>query len=208
MIFKRLASLIKNNKIQSVIILVLAIILVNTLLINPIIGRANNGDFGRLFILGGLSDTSTVYEERYDGFVHLKYNINYLWALLPWSTDWVFGAFIVKAAAVLDLIPYLLGFKLFDIRIQTVIYCCLFTLAVYLILKYKRFSSLHKIILGLFILLFFTDVTYIAYFNSFFGEAATIVFFFLTIGTYLHLTSKETYISLSLISFFTCSFGF
>jgi hypothetical protein len=206
--FENMKKYIKENLIELIFVGILALILIYTLLLNPILGKCDNGDFGRLQKFAGLSDVSNNYEEIYDGFFHEKYRTNFLFYLAPWGSDWIFGAVIVKIAVGIHFIFNFFGAKLFDIRIQTVIYIFLFLISIYYILKYKGFSTIHKVVLGLFIIVFFTDINYIAYFNSFFGEAGTIVFFFLTLGTYLNLISKENYDARSLKIFFASSLGF
>lgn len=205
---KNVRTFIKSNSIEFVFVTLLALILVSGLLIDPIVGKVNNGDFGRLFRLGGLMDVSSSYTDIYDGFVHKKYKVFYLLLLLPWGADWVFGAVVLKITVAINFIFYPFGVTLFDIRVQTFLYCVLFVSGVFCMLTYKKFSPVHKTVLGIFILAFFTDINYIAYFNSFYGEAATIVFFFLTIGTYLLLISKEVYNLKLLIAFFISSLGF
>ncbi|WP_242949650.1 hypothetical protein [Clostridium pasteurianum] len=75
-------------------------------------------------------------------------------------------------------------------------------------MSFKRFNSILKIICGAFFIVFFTSTCYITYFNSFFGEAGTIIFLFLNIGTYLYLITREKPEIRHFIYFFLASCGF
>ena len=77
-----------------------------------------------------------------------------------------------------------------------------------MILNYKKMTKAAKIAAGIFIAVFFTDISYISYFNSFFGEAAVIVFMFLFIGTTLNIISKEKPGTIDIAALFISSGGF
>ncbi|MEQ8198580.1 MAG: hypothetical protein ABRQ27_11335 [Clostridiaceae bacterium] len=240
-VIKRLVSLIKGNLIELIIIFILAVVLINTLIMEPIVGKSNNGDFGRLLLYGGLGDLGQGYEEVYDGFVHKAYAFKPFGLLILFAANWISGTIILKIGIILSLVcnfffsgissmvcfnsllgeggtlfsssmnisAFLFSDRgIFDIRYQTIIYCIIFTAGIYLILKNIHSSNFVKGICGVFILIFFTDINYIAYFNSFYGEAGTIVFFFLTIGTFLNLIKKTEPRKGDFIFFFIASVGF
>ncbi|MCD2348160.1 glycan biosynthesis hexose transferase WsfD [Clostridium guangxiense] len=191
LILKKLNYIKNNYLIEAIILTIIGVILLNTLFIYPIIGKMNNGDFDRLMTYGGVSEIGKSYKETYDGFMHIKYLIKDPGVILPVYWDWVSVAIPVKIAVVLSLV--MSGFKsnLFDIRYLAVIYSTIFLAGVFFILRYKRLTKITKLAAGICIILFFTSTCYIEYFNSFYGEAGTIVFFFLNIGTYLHLITME-----------------
>lgn len=200
---------IKNNYlIEAIILIIIGIILLNTLFIYPVIGKANNGDFDRVMLYGGLSEIANKYSKIYDGFFHIKYLITDPGVLLPFYWDWVSEAILLKIAVILSLVANVFTSKVFDIRFLAFIYCAIFLTGNFLILSYKRFSKVTKIVAGAFTILFFTSTCYIAYFNSFFGEAATIVFFFLNIGTYLYLITRDKPKIRDFICFFIASGAF
>ncbi len=177
--------------IQIIVLVIIGSIVINTLFIYPILGKCDNGDFGRLTYYGGLSNLINEYHKIYDGSVHLNYSISSPSLFVLFSTDWVSGAILLKVAVFISLLVHNFQAGLFDIRYLAFVYSIIFLMAVFLIIKFNRFSHLLKLSAGIFIILFFTDTSYLGYFNSFFGEAGTIVFFFLCIGTYLNLISKE-----------------
>lgn len=200
---------IKNNYLVETIILIFAaFILINTLFINPVLGRYNNGDFERLIIYGGLKNISNKYKDMYDKFLHINYLISYKDIFYPIYTNWVSEAIILKISVFIFLIIHGFNSHLFDIRYLAFVYSVLFLLGIFLIIKSKIFTIVVKITIGVFIILFFTSACYITYFNSFFGEAGTIVFFFITIGTYLNLITKKSPNIRDFIYFFIASGGF
>jgi hypothetical protein len=205
MVIQKLKQLKGRYWIQTLVLIVLGAILLNTLFVCPIVGKCNNGDFDRLTFYGGLTDTAHGYKNIYDGFVHLNYSISSPGIYVPFFIDWVSGTILLKVAVFLSVFVHGFQSSLFDIRYFAFVYSIVFLLAVFLIINFKGFSPLLKLVAGIFIILFFTDVSYLEYFNSFFGEAGEIVFFFLTIGTYLNLISKESPQIRQFIYFFIAS---
>lgn len=188
---KALLIKLKNIKheriIETIFIFTLSIILFYSLLLNPIIGKCDNGDFSRMYVWGGLNNIGSTF----DGSVHRYWDISPLTLYLPWGQNWVFGVLITKISVVLTL-PFTADInRPFNLSYQTVVYIILFLIAMVYIIKYDKFSKITKVILSFYIILFFTDINYISYFNSFFGEAAVIVFMFLLIGTLLNLITRE-----------------
>lgn len=191
-IFKKILSHIKDKYlIESIILIIISIILLKVLFINPIIGKCDNGDFDRLMTYGGISNISKNYNDIYNKFLHTNYLITSPSIFFVFGKDWVSESILLKIAVVIFLYAHNFSNYIFDIRYLAFVYSLILLLGVFLILKFNKLSPILKCISGIFIILFFTDVSYIEYFNSFFGEAGTIVFFFLNIGTYLMLISKE-----------------
>lgn len=207
-ILKKLNYIKDNYLIEAIILIIIGLILLNTLFINPVIGRYNNGDFDRLMVYGGIGEKGNGYDKIYDGYMHVKYQIKYPGVFLPVYWDWVSGAILVKLAVVLSVFDNLFKATVFDIRYLGFIYSAIFLIASFFILSYKRFSKITKIAVGAFIILFFTSTCYIAYFNSFYGEAGTIVFFLLNVGTYLFLITKKEPKIRHFVYFFIASGGF
>lgn len=208
LILNKLKFIKDNYLIEAIILTIIGIILLNTLFINPIIGRYNNGDFDRLMVYGGIGEKGNGYDKIYDGYIHVKYQIKNPGLFLPVYWDWVSGAILVKFAVVLSVITNVDKATIFDIRYLGFVYSAIFLIASFFILSYKRFSKATKIAAGAFIILFFTSTCYIAYFNSFYGEAGTIVFFLLNIGTYLFLITKKEPEIRHFVYFFIASGGF
>lgn len=191
LILKKLKYIKDKYLIEAIILIIIGVVLLNTLFIYPIVGKCDNGDFARLYIYGGLGDLAGNYKDMYDRTVHVKYALVSLGFLFPFGVNWVSGTIFLKLAEMISFLSGGLRSGLFDIRYLAFVYCILFLTGIFLILKNKFFSPIIKILCGIYIILFFTDASYIDYFNSFFGEAGTIVFFFLFIGTFLLLIQKE-----------------
>lgn len=212
--YTKLHTTIKANPIETVFITIIAIILVYSLIIGTVLGKADNGDFGRIYFYGGLMDKGKTYAEAYDGYFHKIYDIKYPSLLLPFGPNWVSGSLVLKLAVILSLIVKLVTGRLFidvlsfDIRFLCILHIGIFIFSIYLILKSFKKWPLVQILCGIFAVLFFTDVNYISYFNSFFGEATTIAFLFLTIGSLLNLASKNTVERKDFILFFIASGAF
>ena len=181
----------QKYSIEIIILIIIGVILLNTLCIHPIIGKSDNGDFHRLTLYGGLLNVSNQYNDIYDGAVHIHYLILSPTLYVPFYIDWVSEAIVTKIAVFIFMFVHNFHNILFDIRYLSFVYSIIFLMAVFLIINFKKFSSLIKVTAGIFIILFFTDASYLEFFNSFFGEAGTIVFFFLSIGTYVNLIGKD-----------------
>lgn len=187
------------------IISILTLFLFYCLVLNPALGMADNGDFGRMFIMSGLTDAGSTYSEEFDGYFHKFYILSNPGFLLPWYPSVVVGCYISKIALIIGLKFHLLDSGFFDIRALGIIYSGIFIFGIYLILKYDKLSNIARLVCGILAILVFTDGIYIAYFNSFFGEAATISFMFLTIGSFLNLISKDEPLKGDFILFFIAS---
>jgi hypothetical protein len=187
------------------IISIISLILIYSIIINPVIGKSDNGDFGRMYKLLGLSDIGTTYEQQFDSYFHMIYRVSNFQYLLPWCSNWVMGCWLGKIAFVLNRELNILNPGYFDIRYFGALYSMIFTIGVYFILRYNKFSNFARVVCGIFIILFFTDGIYISYFNSFFGEATTISCFFLMIGSFLYLISRKEPSKIHFIFFFISS---
>lgn len=207
---KKTVKKLKNNSSLSnyiifAIIVLLSSYLIYTLVLTPVIGKADNGDFGRMYNSLGIGPLGNSYHEIYTGYFQQTWKISSPGFFIPWCNDWVFGCWLLKIPSLFAL---MFGVKYFDIRAVGIFYSLIFLLGVYLILKYSKINSLGKLFGGIFILIFFTDSSYISYFNSFFGEATTISFLFLFIGSILNLIDKDNPKKLDLLFLFFASFGF
>lgn len=207
--FLNILKKIKEDRlIEAIFVVALSGILIYSLFCDPIIGKCDNGDFERMYGLGGLYNTGKSYDEIFDYRVHRFYLVNRLTLLQPWGPNWVFGVLITKICVFLTL-PITTDInQLFNLSYQTIVYTALFVIAMLEIMKYNKISKPIKVVLGIYIILFFTDFNYISYFNSFFGEAATTVFFFLFIGVTLNLIAREKPKKWHMIVFFISSAAF
>ncbi|GLX68838.1 hypothetical protein [Paenibacillus glycanilyticus] len=173
-------------RLEWLIVLVAAAVLVPLLFFSPI-GVANNGDFYRMMLAGGIdfADPDESNRDKYFGYFHAIYHYG------PYSAKHYLSSqiFFVFMAG---LIGRVVNSRVFDIRLLALLYSALYVAALYVIVKYnKRRSILFNAVLVASLSLVFLDIGYVAYFNSFFGEAVTVIFMLLTFGLALALSRSD-----------------
>ncbi|MCX7745891.1 MAG: hypothetical protein N2645_03225 [Clostridia bacterium] len=192
-------------KLEVVVILIAAVLLIYVLMISPIVGVADNGDFYRIMTPAGLSYLTDNHNEIFFGHMHRLFGVkNVLWG----GGDFISAQILPMKAAIL-LNNLVSGKGVFDIRFLAFIYSVIFLAAIYLVIKFAKdkMKAYGLILAGLMVLIFF-DVGYISYFNSFYGEAASYVFFFLMTGAALYLFKQKSLSTRALTAFFAASILF
>lgn len=158
------------------------------LLMEPVIGMADNADFDRLLCPAGLDHPADrSYRDRY------FYNINRHFARVERENCSPY----VSSASVTLLSGLALQERfgdedgLFDMRIVGALNVLLMALAMLLIIgNTRRLFPRGRWLLALLLVFFFADLGYLVYLNSFYGEAAVLIWFFFTAGIYLALLGK------------------
>ncbi|MFC4778828.1 hypothetical protein ACFO9Q_18690 [Paenibacillus sp. GCM10023252] len=184
-----------------VLVAAAAVIMFIILFMKPLVGVADNGDFLRVMITGGINymDDGESFQDRYFGFFHSKY------AYVPFSTGGYVSSqiiFIVLAG----LIGRVVHPEFFDIRLLSALSALLMLSALYVIMRYNKSKSMIINLVFLAVLLFiFLDVAYMAYFNSFFGEAITLIFMLLTFALALAIVRSDGEPSMKLLTLFYVS---
>lgn len=181
-----------------------AIIIFYQLMVPPIVGLADNGDFWRVMKWEGLEYQKENDRDNLFYYIHRSYSIK------P-ETRW---RFYVSSEIVLAQIGFLLNRlttsrDLFDLRVIGFVHALSFLIALGVLLRASQglavpFRGWPSIIL----LLFFCDVAYIAYFNSFYAEPASLIFLFLMFGFALKIAVQQEPDIWSLILFFIAGVGF
>jgi hypothetical protein len=147
----------------------LASSLVYQLLCPPVVGTADNGDYGRVLYQVGLKHVAGIARARFVN-VELKYRytdeqeVAYLTTQVP----------IVRLA--LRLNSLLAKDALFDLRMLGATNGLLYLGAVWCLLQ--AFSRRHwsvRALVGVTALVFFSDVRIVSYFNSFYSESAQVI---------------------------------
>lgn len=182
-------------------IIIAVVILGSILMLGPIVGVADNGDFGRIMWAGGIGYAdSEPFKERYFGYAHQDYE----YTQMLWSGYISTQILIVIVAGMLGRI---VNGEYFDIRVLSFMYGILYVTALALWMKYNKtgWTPLNAAIAAIagFV---FLDVGYIAYFNSFFGEAITLIFMLLTFGLALAAAGNEEASAKWLLLFFVSAF--
>ena len=164
----------------------------------PFIGVADNGDFLRMMNTIGLNyyDAAESYADRFFSYSHSRFAYEHL-----------FKGFYPSSQIFLILLPRLIGGvfhgSYFDIRLLGAVYLVLLLAATWLLVKtHARGSYVIGLLLGGSLLFVFYDISYLAYFNSLFGEPVSMVFMLLTFALGLRLTSQEKPSVKGLILFF------
>jgi len=175
------------------------------LMVPPVIGVADNGDFGRVMSVAGIAplNPQESYEDRYFAYAHTRYAYG----------DYKAGGYVsthVLLVALSGWISRLLNPKFYDIRILGACYAALFLVALALAVRYapavssRRATAALASLTALAIVFVFGDEAYVAYFQSFFGEPFALVGMLAAAAAALALASAERP-SGGLLALFACA---
>lgn len=155
-----------------------ASILFVLLMLKPVVGMADNGDFLRIMGTVGLdySDPAMSYEDKYFGSFIREFRMKEV-GLGGYVTTSLVIVFAAKG------LSWLLNGGVFDMRFLGFLYGLLFLGAAWVLLRYnKREYALVNVLMAALFVFIFADVGYSAYYNSLFSEPVAFVFLFLTLG--------------------------
>lgn len=175
-------------KIEFAVAGAVLVILSCLLLIRPITGVADNGDFARIMNSTGLYYLSDEPADRYFGFVNRLYGTGYA---IPFG-----GGYLSTELPLVLLAIYMcksvLGTDLFDIRFLAAIYILVLSAAIFFAVRCgRKYAGYLWLIPVLLIVIIFCDIGYISYFNSLYGEPVSLVFLLLMAGMALMLAVGE-----------------
>lgn len=190
-------------KLEIVFVILVAVFLTGVLMVTPIIGVADNGDFSRIMSTTGLKYISSEYSDRYFNYVNREYL-----ATLPFANGISYFSSQVVLVFIAKLISSIVLFNkgIFDIRFLAALYCCLFLLFIYLIAKYdKKSVSIVNFIYMIITVIVFSDSGYISYFNSLYGEALSFTSLLLLVAIAIALSKSKNPRNLTLISFYVAA---
>jgi len=168
------------NASSAVALLLAAAAVVFQCFVPPNVGLADNGDFPK--IAGQFDVGNPLFSKDVSRFADFKYVVD---SKYHWDSQFYSSELLLFAAAFgLDSIsgkP-----DTFDLRLMGAIHAAIFLLAFYRLLPLLKplRPALRILLLGL-ILLFFTDVMYVGYFNSFFMDTGALLFLLLTVVSFL-----------------------
>lgn len=174
------------------------LITVIALYIPPFIGMADNGDYFRILYSNGLYFNAPDYDSQYLGYFVKEYGIfqyfNENGATLS-SSQSLFIRLSIWINKLFD--P-----QVFDIRVQSVIFTMLYTVAIYLLVESLTWKMPVKYgypiaIIAIFI---FGDTAYTAFFNSFFSESIVLIMmiFLFASGLLLYRNRYNDYVLMSI----------
>lgn len=173
-------------------------ILIPILLISPITGVANNGDYGRIMTRTGLE---FITDSR---FVNIDQEFKIV------KNDFVFeegksyfSSHLLPVIGAITLNKIIKSRETFDIRFLGIVYSGIFVLSIYLLaIGGKIRNKVLNIFYAILLVLIFCDIGYVSYFNSFLGEAATLVFFLLMLGIMASIVKSKKISVLAILCFF------
>lgn len=148
------------------------------LLVLPIVGLANEGDFGRVMAPAGFRYAAPVRNETFYGYVVRTFAI-----VPPASSGGYRTSEILFARTARLLNELLVSRTTFDLRVLGAVHLAALLLALGLLIRATRdlAPAAQWMAAGLLVLVF-TDVGYAAAFNSFYPQTASLLFLLLTLG--------------------------
>jgi len=179
-----------------------AAVIIYVLMVRPIVGLADNGDFERIMSTVGLDYTNPFLtdEDKYFGYFIREFKLTSL-GLGGYASSQIP---LVLAAKALNMLLH--SGRIFDMRFMAVVYSVLLLTAFVAIVRFHRHLPLAvRIALGALLVVVMTDVGYIGYFNSLFGEPVSYVFLLLTVGLALGIATRERPSRRLLAAFFICA---
>jgi len=150
----------------------------------PVVGAAFgwHGRQRRLRALDGLlclGASAASAEERVFAYFISRYAFD---PAYKWSSGFVSSA-LLPIAVTMPLNRLWVAPGWYDLRTLSAVYLALLLVATWLLLRNARdFPLAQRMTLAFFLLLALTDVGYVAWFNSFYSEPATLVFLLLTVA--------------------------
>lgn len=167
-----------------------AVIMSITLLVHPLIGMADNGDFYRSINGQGIYKLDRYEQDQFFNYFSSQYGLYQYYN----DSDSILSVqnVYIQAAKFINQIVFG-NTEIFDIRSLAVIQMLEMLLVIYMLVDYitYRRSKLAGMLLAALCVFIFTDTAYIAYFNSFYAEGIVYVSFLLLVASALLLTQKR-----------------
>ena len=176
---------VKTRWVEALLVAVCAAVCAVQLLLPGYIGLANNGDFGKVFARFACSPP----DGGARNFIYFVADYEYA-ARYYWKSSFVSDEIVLAGVPILAVRTA--GAAAFNIRWLGALHALLFVAAYYVMLVYlRRWGWAVQVVLGLAAVWIFADVAYLAYFNSFFSDAAGIVGLLAMVVAGLHLTAQS-----------------
>ncbi len=188
-----------NAVLAAAAVAVAAAILASQLFVQPVVGLADNGDYQRVMGYAGFQHTTDVSAERYFSFLRTQYAIVApFWFRPGYHTSETLLAFAARFAHLA-----VSNGRVFDLRLLAALHAALFLLALAGILRACRDLALPAQLLVAALLVFvFTDVGYVAPFNSFYSQTASLLFLLLTAAVAAEAVRRGSLSGASLLAYF------
>ncbi len=147
-------------------------IVIYQLMIPPVIGLADQGDYARLLGPFHLGPTATTLEERYYRYFNRTYKSDPSFKLPGWE---IYSTQDILVGSAVLLNKWISKDGLFDIRVLSFLEMLVFLSICYFLLRATRplLRGWLRFFIPAALIVIFCDVGYICYFNSFYSEPAT-----------------------------------
>jgi hypothetical protein len=172
---------------ERLMLLICALILIYQIAIPPIVGLFDNGDFFHVMFPAGFRHVSDKPEDM-NVFLNSKFLFEKPDLL---KTHYISSELLI--ARVARVIGRMLSKDgLFDIRVLGLMHAALLLLGIALIISaHSKLRKPSRWILTFLLVWIFTDVGYVAFFNSFYSQTASPLFLILTAGFFALLVSSD-----------------
>jgi hypothetical protein len=167
---------------ECVLLVLCVAILTAQLFVPPLIGLADNGDFPKVLGRVGLGKSAGG---------NFQYFISDYRHSSPWNTR-VWYSETAPAWIAVRLQTLVRGTRDFDIRYLAAIHVAIFVVLYYfLLLLLRKFRPVSRVLLALLVLWIFTDVFYVAYFNSFYSDTMAWLSLLAMVVAGLHIVCRS-----------------
>jgi len=192
----------RNATVVVSTLLLAAAILSWQLLIPPIVGLANNGDFDRVMGWAGLDYVSDSGKDNFVSWMLPEFRIvPFAWR----PSSYLSSETPVAAVAVLAARVFSRG-AIFDVRVLGGLHILLLLIAIGTIVGACRdLSPASQWVVGGLLVFFFTDVGYAAVLNSLYSQTASFLFLMLTAATAAVAIRRDRLDGWLLFAYFTCA---
>ena len=171
-----------SRRFEFIVFALLAAAVLYQVLVPPVVGLADNGDFewvvnsaGLEYIVPSSGDESEFINRYFLANQPHSFAAGYI------SSELVF----VKSASLLE--TSVSADEIFDLRVLGAFHAAAFLAVLLLVLNATRYlPKVARWVSAIMLLVVFTDVGYVAYFNSFYREPASLIFLVLTIACAVH----------------------
>ncbi len=181
-----------------------AAILAAQLLVPPIVGLPNNGQFERVLGYAGLNYQSDASEDKY--FTHIVREFQFA----PiWFRSGYLSSEIALARLARDLAALFAKDGLFDLRVLGALHALLLLAALAaLVWACGVLTPVAQLVAAASLTFFFTDVGYAAALNSFFSQTAGFLFLMLTVAIAALAIRRGRLGGMLLLAYFLCAIAF
>jgi hypothetical protein len=184
---------------------VAAAILCFQLFVPPFVGLADNGDYERVMGYAGFQHTTRAYDERYFSFLRPEYAI-----VAPgWFRGGYHSSETLLAFAARFLHEEFSERPRFDIRLLAAIHAVLLLLAIGLLVRACRNLAVPtQVVVAALLVLVFTDVGFVAPFNSFYSQTSSLLFLLLTAAVAAEAVARGRLSGAWVLAYFGCALLF